>query len=147
VFEARLRPLLHGESPPQVEALNEALALYRGDYLIENLYEDWAALPRERLRDEYLAGLRLLARLSLQNDQPAAAVAAAARAVEQDPWDEQATLLLMRAYQALMRAYQAQGNLPAALRAYERLRDRLQRDLDLPPDRELTALYNQLRRR
>ena len=140
VFEARLRPLLHGESPPQVEALNEALALYRGDYLIENLYEDWAALPRERLRDEYLAGLRLLARLSLQNDQPAAAVAAAARAVEQDPWDEQATLLLMR-------AYQAQGNLPAALRAYERLRDRLQRDLDLPPDRELTALYNQLRRR
>ena len=135
-FEARLQPLLrHGA--PEREALGEVLALYGGDYLVESLYEDWTAPLRERLRNRYLAGLRLLARLAWQDGQPEAAVDAARRALELDPWDEDAAL-------ALMQAYRLQGNLPAARRVYEQLRDRLRRDLDLPPRRDLTALYGRL---
>ncbi len=56
-----------------------------------------------------------------------------------DPWNEEATLLLMQAYQQM-------NNIPAALRAYEALHERLQTDLDLPPREDLTFLYEHLRR-
>jgi LuxR family maltose regulon positive regulatory protein len=143
-FEARLRPLVENaeREPPDANLLADVLALYQGDYLAESLYEEWTTLPRERLRILYLSGLRLLARAHLQTgpSAAAAAAAAAARALELDPWDEEAGLFLMQ-------AHEAQGNLPAALRAYEALRDRLKRDLDLPPRKDLTALYHQFRRR
>jgi len=139
-FENRLRPLLERreDRPPDADALTEILALYRGDYLAEALYEDWTVLLRERMRDLYLQGLRLLARLQMQAGRPVAAAHAASRALEIDIWDEEATLLLMQ-------AYQAQGNLPAALRAYEALRSRLKRDLGLSPRPDLTEFYRSAR--
>jgi ATP/maltotriose-dependent transcriptional regulator MalT/DNA-binding SARP family transcriptional activator len=141
-FEDRLRPLLARceDTPPETETLTEILGLYRGDYLVEALYEDWTAPLRERMRDLYLDGLRLLARLQMQAGRSAAAAHTVSCALELDPWDEEATLLLMR-------AHQAQGNLPAALRAYETLRSRLKRDLGLSPRPDLTAFYQSAQRK
>ncbi len=141
-FEARLRPFLDvpRPDPAAAEDLGQVLDLYGGDYLPEALYEEWSVVLRERLRTLYLSGLRLLAGLCLRADQPDVAADAVARALEVDPWDEEAVLLLMR-------AHEARGNLPAALRAYETLRQRLQHDLELPPRADLTALYRRLRSR
>ncbi len=138
-FETQLRPLLQKDPPPKAETLAQTLSLYQGSYLPENLYEEWTILPRERLQNLYLSGLQLLARLRLPNN-PHAAADAATRALELDPWDEEAVFILMKAYHAL-------GNTSAALRAYNNLRARLQRDLELLPRNDLTAFYKQLRRR
>ncbi|MEA3396338.1 MAG: BTAD domain-containing putative transcriptional regulator, partial [Chloroflexota bacterium] len=123
-----------------INRLKAALNHYTGDYLSEFPYEDWALPRREYLRHLLISGAHRLAQLCLEAGQLENAIATAHCALVQGPWDEEATLVLMRAYAAL-------GNIPAALRAYEAHRDRLQHDLDLPPRDDLTALYNQLRHR
>jgi len=138
-FEERVRSLLKAENGDPEEWEN-VLALYQGDYLPEALYEDWAALPRERLRELYLRALERLSELHLKAGRHQEAAATARRIVEQDPWSEEATRLLMQ-------AHERSGDIPAALRAYEVHRERLQRDLGLPPREDLTALYERLRSR
>ena len=44
------------------ELAAEGARLYRGDLLPDDLYEDWAAVPRDRLRQLYVAVLTLLER-------------------------------------------------------------------------------------
>ncbi len=139
-FETRVRQLLDRAQAPTPEELESVLALYRGDYLPEALYEDWTTLRRERLRELHLRALQRLGEIYLDSERYREAATAARRILEQDPWSEEATLLLMQACERL-------DDIPAALRAYEAHRDRLRRDLDLPPRDDLTALYNHLRRR
>ena len=123
-----------------INRLEAILSRYTGDYLSEFPYEDWALTRREYLRHLLTSGAHRLAQLCLDAGQLENAIATAHCALTQEPWDEEATLVLMQAHAAL-------GNILAALRAYEAHRDRLQRDLDLPPRDDLTALYEQLRRR
>jgi len=123
-----------------ISRLETTLGRYTGDYLSELPYEDWALTRREYLRHLLISGAHLLAQLYLEAGQLENAIIIAHCALTQQPWDEEATLVLMRAYAAL-------ENTPAALQAYEAYRDRLQRDLDLPPRDDLTALYEQLRQR
>lgn len=44
-----------------IERFDRALALYGGDFLVEDRYDEWTALPRERLRQEYLSTVMELA--------------------------------------------------------------------------------------
>ena len=145
-FEKELTQELAGSTPSTQEGrqaainrLDAILNLYNtGDYLPELPYEDWALTRREYLRHLLTSGAHRLAQLYLEAGQMENAIAIAHCALTQEPWDEEATLVLMQAHAAL-------GNIPVALRAYEAHRDRLQRDLDLPPRDDLTALYDRLR--
>lgn len=121
-----------------ITALASALDHYAGDYLAELPFEEWTLARRERLRYQWLRGARRLAQLRLEAEKFEAAIATAHRVLTQEPWDEAATQILMRAHVTL-------DDIPAALRAYETLRDRLSKDLDIPPREDLTALYNRLR--
>lgn len=122
-----------------IAELESVLDLYTGDYLAEVPFEDWALARREFLRHQLLRGTRRLAQLHLDAGQFEEAIATAHCALAHESWDEESTLILMQAYTA--------GNIPAALRAYETLRQRLAQDLDIPPRDDLTALYNRLRER
>jgi ATP/maltotriose-dependent transcriptional regulator MalT/DNA-binding SARP family transcriptional activator len=128
------------ERQAAINRLETALSHYTGDYLSEFPYEDWALTRREYLRHLLTSGAHRLAQLCLDAGQLENAIATAHCALVQEPWDEEATLVLMQAHAAL-------GNILAALRTYEAHRERLQRDLDLPPRDDLTALYEQLRHR
>ena len=139
-FEKALSRARTRSGEEAIAALEAALALYGGEYLPELPYEEWVLFRRERLRERYREGLLALGRHYEKAGRWQEVVEVARRTLEEDPWSEEATLLLMRAYGAM-------GDLPAALRAYESLRERLRRDLDLPPCEELTALYRRLRRR
>ncbi len=46
-----------GSAEEAIEAYAGALALYRGDFLDDDLYEDWTVMPREALHSAYLDGL------------------------------------------------------------------------------------------
>lgn len=139
-FERRITPLLSANTHAEISQLEEVLELYQGPFLIEWLYEDWTIVRRECLQVKYLAGLHKLAQGHLTARSLEAAIEAANKALSIDPWNEEATLLIMK-------AYSLGSNVAAACRAYEQLRATLARDLDLPPAEELTAFYETLHRR
>src|SRR5262245_33189354 len=60
VFERKAMEAMRSDDPKLFEA---AIDLYRGDLLPEDLYEDWAVAPREKMRGLYLDLLFRLARL------------------------------------------------------------------------------------
>lgn len=127
------------EQRATIATLENILSLYIGDYMADYPFEEWTLARREYLRHLLLRGSHKLAHLYLEVGDFDNAIAAAHTALTHEHWDEEATHLLMQAYAAL-------GNVPAALRAYETLRDRMRSDLDLPPRADLVELYQRLRR-
>ena len=109
-----------------VEALEEALAAYRGDYLPEALYDDWSRAQRERLLALCLRGSERLAVARLRQGQAEAAVRLCEAIVARDPcWEG--------AYRLMMEAQSALGNRAQALRAYQRCAEALRAELNVAP--------------
>lgn len=77
--------------------LESAEAMYLGDFLEEDLYEDWAIPFREELRAMYLAVATALAELAEAANDFDAAVRYRLRVLERDPYDEGAHLGVARA--------------------------------------------------
>ncbi|MGN6755874.1 MAG: tetratricopeptide repeat protein [Thermomicrobiales bacterium] len=115
-------------------AYEAALALYPGELLPEDQYEDWAAGQREAFRDTALALLsELAARYEARGDQRRA-IAALERLVRWEPAHEEATIRLMRLLTAA-------GQQSQALRQYARLRSALRRELDADPAPSTQQFY------
>jgi len=123
-----------GRDPAVFEA---ALALYAGDLLPDDPYEDWAIGRREQLRDLYLDVLTELAWLRQAREEYDAAIGALEQVVAHEPAHEEAHLGIMRLRALLGQRYQA-------LRQYQQLRDALRRDLDAAPDRDSQRLYQDI---
>jgi len=121
-----------------IESCRTALAYYGGDYLPDDLYEDWAKERREEL-----AALRILlllhqARLCGEGGDLAEARAALAAVLTADPLHEDAAIRQMTILAAA-------GDRGEALRVYEKLRAALQDELGVEPNDQATALAKRLR--
>ena len=103
-----------------------ALALYGGDLLPDDPYEEWLTGRRDALRALFVGLLVDLAALHEAAQRPEAAVEALRRAVAAEPSHE-------AAHAALMRLYARTGQRHEALRQYERLRRALRTELDAAP--------------
>jgi DNA-binding SARP family transcriptional activator len=75
--------------------LKEAEESYAGDFLEEDLYEDWTTPLREEARATYVAVARSLAGASLQAGDHDSVVRYLLRILERDPFDEEAHLGLV----------------------------------------------------
>jgi len=126
-----------GNSSQALRAYQAAAALYRGEYLADDPYEDWAIGARERLRQEYLQSLSELHRLSLATGDASAALGWAQQALALDPPREEAHRQVMRAFYAL-------GRREDALRQFERCRKILRDDLDVEPTPRTQVLHQQM---
>lgn len=116
-----------------------AVALFRGDYLAESLYDPWTTEERERLIARYLAiAVSYAARLSADGDQ-AQAVQLCEQVLRRDRCYEEA-------YQLLMRAHSRAGSRSQALRSYTRCAQALREELAMDPLPETAALYEALKR-
>jgi DNA-binding SARP family transcriptional activator len=82
------------EARPLLEA---AEAAYVGDFLEEDLYEDWAAPVREEARGVYLTVVDALADLAEAAGERDAAIRYRRRILERDPYDESAHLGIVTA--------------------------------------------------
>jgi len=120
-------------SRPELES---ALALYDSDLLEEDPYAEWASRERERLRDLRLDALARLARICLDGADYPRAIALCEQALAFDASRE--TL-----WRALMGAYLRNGDRAAALRAFERCRAALARDLGVDPLPETMKLHEE----
>jgi DNA-binding SARP family transcriptional activator len=75
--------------------LRRARQLYAGDFLEEDLYEEWAVEAREEARSRLLTILRLLARLAAGRGDDESAGQYLGQLLERDPYDEDAWLALI----------------------------------------------------
>ncbi|WP_250030940.1 AAA family ATPase [Paractinoplanes maris] len=110
-----------------------ALALYTGDLLPENRFDDWTEPRRAQLRD---AVVPLLLERSAHAEPPEAE-ADLVRLVALDPLHEEA-------YARLMRLEAARGHRHLALRWYDRLAAQLRADLGVDPRDDLQQLHRTL---
>jgi DNA-binding SARP family transcriptional activator len=85
------------EARPRLEA---AAVAYVGDFLEEDLYEDWAVALREEARALYTSVVAALAELSIAAGDHDAAIRYRLRVLERDRWDESAHVGLMTALAA-----------------------------------------------
>jgi DNA-binding SARP family transcriptional activator len=116
-----------------VQLYEEALALYAGDLLPEDIYEDWSAEPREALRSIREQLLLDLARLYEADGALERAVERLQQVIAADPLHEEAHRALMRAYARLGRRHQA-------LRQCQLCREVLNRELGVDPSADTEAL-------
>jgi ATP/maltotriose-dependent transcriptional regulator MalT/DNA-binding SARP family transcriptional activator len=91
---SRLRERDATEAVPILEAAEVA---YGGEFLEENLYDDWATPVREEARAMYSSVARALAQHAAERDEPDVAVRYLLRILEIDRYDEDANLRLVRA--------------------------------------------------
>jgi DNA-binding SARP family transcriptional activator len=107
-----------GERETALSRLNEALTLYRGDFLADERYEDWAIAERERLRDLACRPLRALAQLSGDSEEAATYLQ---RLAEMEPLD-------VDVHRELIGIWLRQGRRSRAVRHYRAVQSRLMRE-------------------
>jgi DNA-binding SARP family transcriptional activator len=126
-----------GRAARAIQSYETAVGLYRGDYLADDPYEDWAIGPRERLREQYLEALGQLGRLNLAAGDANAALKWAQDVLEIDACREEAHRQVMRALYAL-------GRQADALRQFERCREILREELGVEAMPRTLLLHQQV---
>ncbi len=121
-------------------ACREALALYGGDYLPDDVYSDWTSARRLELRSDHQALMLHLSALCGARGELAEAEQQLHAVLAADPCREEAAQRLM----ALLAADERHGE---AARVYHALEAALRDDLALAPAPETTDLYQRLLRR
>ncbi|MCB0168094.1 MAG: tetratricopeptide repeat protein [Anaerolineae bacterium] len=129
---------------PTLDPLQQAIDLYRGDFLagfyIHDApeFEQWTLVERARLRERVQQALHMLAdRLDRQGDLPQA-IDAMRRLIGLEPWREEA-------HRYLMLLLARNGQRSAALAQFEICRRVLADELDVEPGLETTELYEAIR--
>lgn len=115
----------------------DALALYTGDLLPEDLYEDWTQPARVSLRATYITLLSTTAQIQEAREALGDAIATLQTLLAEDPLSEPA-------YASLLRLHALTGRRDQAARVYQQLQETLRRELDAEPSDEINELYGRI---
>jgi DNA-binding SARP family transcriptional activator len=113
--------------------LRRGLELYRGEFLADEPYSEWAFHERDRLREVASDGLRALAALDERADDLIGATASLSRLADLEPFD-------VDVHRELLVMLLRRGRRSEALRRYETLRRRMLSTFDEPLDFSLSQL-------
>ena len=133
-FEQQVKAAQAGSD---IKACEEARALYGGELLAEDRYEDWAAARREQLQNRHQELLAKLARLYEAGGEHKAAIEGLQELLIADRANE-------KTHRHLMRLYALTGNKHQSLRQYQLCCDALQKDLDAEPEPQTRELHRQI---
>jgi DNA-binding SARP family transcriptional activator len=133
----RGRGLERAKSAEAAALYEEAVGLYSGDYLIEDLYEDWTMVERERLSNAYMDMLDRLAVYYLEGGRPRDSVRCCYMALEKDRCHEHSHRILMRCYALL-------GQREGALRQYRLCERILSQEYNTSPSSETQVLHRSI---
>ena len=120
----------------ELEALRQAVDLYRGD-LLDGCYDEWVLDVRERFRDSYLSQLQRLAAILADDGQHTEAISVGRELLRCDPLRE-------ATYRFLMGVHAAAGDRATAVRTYHECVSTLDRELGVEPSAETRAAYAEL---
>lgn len=138
-FEQFLKEANTTNDPDQAEyLLEEANSLYKGGYLLEELYSEWAAPRRDALQRAWVGLLLNLTNLRVEQGAYARALEILDRLRIADPTNETALQRLM----ILLTQLDRRGE---SLQVYRQHVTLLQRDYESDPLPETTELYEALR--
>ncbi len=118
--------------------LEKAVSLMRGEPLVEDRYDDWAAPLIERARHTWRDACLQLAAIFTARGHHEEAASWYRQVLDADPLDEEAV-------RGLVSAMGRAGQAADALRTYERFRQVLANDLDAEPAPETEVLIERLR--
>ncbi|MCP4422702.1 MAG: hypothetical protein GY805_39340, partial [Chloroflexi bacterium] len=131
------RLIMAGQQSAAMAEFGIAEALFQGNFMSGDLYEEWLQPERERLRNLYLDVTDCLSNLYLEQREFTIAIALSQNILRQDNCFEQA-------YFRLMRCYQAQGQRHLAIRYFLSCKETLAEELGLMPTAETVELYREL---
>jgi DNA-binding SARP family transcriptional activator len=120
-----------------LEEFDRVVALYKGDYLPEDLYEDWSQRIRDRLRRLHSWLLENAAELALGNGQGMRAVEYYQALLERNSADEQT-------HRQLMLTYARMGRRDEARAQYLLLRKAMREELRANPLPETNELFRRI---
>jgi LuxR family maltose regulon positive regulatory protein len=126
-----------GEMAEALACYRQALELYGGDFLAEEVYSPWAETKREELREKYLGILYRAAALHEKRGALMQAIEGYKKVTQTDPTAEPA-------HQKLMLLYAQRGLRNAALQVYRNLKKALKTELNAEPDEVTTAIYRKI---
>jgi LuxR family maltose regulon positive regulatory protein len=122
-----------GEPSAALDSYRQAADLYRGPYLIDAGYEEWALPHRDRLVARFVAGAVRAGELTLAAGDPDEALHLASRALEAELWSEPAHRLAVA-------AHAARGDRAAARRAMDTCLRQLD-ELGVPPTEDTEIVF------
>jgi two-component SAPR family response regulator/Tfp pilus assembly protein PilF len=138
MFKQHISEARHAATPEDKRRCYEkAIDLYSGDFLKENLYEEWSAFERETLKEAYLEALGFVSDHYRRSANWDAAIQTAEKILQTDRTTEKAYEIL---FTALFNKQQ-----PAELRrAYDRCKAAFEKDLGTPPPKKLQMVFSSL---
>lgn len=120
-----------------VTEYDEAIELYKGEFLIEDLYEEWPLIERQRLGAVYVDILERVATYHWVNRSYRESIEACYKILAKEPGQESSHRRLMECYVQL-------GLRALALRQYGVCEKVLRRRYGIAPSPETKTLYNHL---
>ncbi|MBN2027434.1 MAG: winged helix-turn-helix domain-containing protein [Actinobacteria bacterium] len=126
-----------GDSRIFLQRCLEAEALYGGDFLAEDPYEDWCLPIREALSKAYVDLLRDIADEYIAAGAQDRALAYTEKALAEDPGREDL-------YRSAMMIHASRGDRAGVEKAFESCRMYLRDSLDVPPSAETLELLEEL---
>jgi DNA-binding SARP family transcriptional activator len=126
-----------GREDEAAGAYQRAEELYLGDFLEEDLYEDWIRPMRERYRNAYLDLVDRLSEFHWRKGNYPVVIELCGKLLAKDNCNE-------RAHRRLMRCYQTQGQHGLAVRQYRLCVDILKNELGVSPSAETRNLLNKI---
>ena len=141
-FRTRWR---RGQTIETVEGISRAVldyeaaaSLYKGDFLEDEIYQNWSFLERENLKEMYIVLLERLSLIYSQKGHKEAAIRICEQILRKDSCRE-------KIHRRKMKWYYALGERDKALRQYQKCAHTLKLDLDAGPSPETRSLYLQIK--
>src|SRR4029453_3817799 len=103
--------------------------LYRGDFLEQDPYEEWASLQREQIRNSYLEIADCLSEQQFRQGKYAPAIELCQKILAKDN-------CLGGGPRRFIRCYQCLGQQGSVIRQYRLCVEIMKRELDMPPSEE-----------
>jgi DNA-binding SARP family transcriptional activator len=123
-----------GDGPAVLVFARRLMEIYRGELLPGDLYDDWFAEIRDRIRQDFCDAMLCAARVAEARNELDQALVLLRSASAADPWREDV-------YQTTMRCQMSAGQRSCAIETYMSCRTRLVDDLGIDPSAETTRLY------
>lgn len=142
IFEQHVKVAEHlkaqGKITEAMENFKHAVAIYQGEFLAEDLYEDWSLELREHYRFLYVKSLCKLSDFYYQERFLEDCIEVNHKIISVEVGDEHAHRRLMECF-----AWLNQRHL--ALRQYHLCKEALTKEFDLKPSQETIALYKTIK--
>ena len=136
-YQAGQRLERGGHLPEAIREYELAENLYGGEFLAEDIYEDWPLVHRENLKRTYLDALDRLSEYFFDRGHLAMCISYCQKILAEDSCREDA-------HRRLMCCYSRQGQRHLALRQYHTCVEALERELEVPPMPATQELYQQI---